>query len=67
MLRRPPKNNPHGARKLRAQVTIVEKEKGPGNWPEVQMGVQASLSLGLRMAKDGGLRRRPLQLLALID
>ena len=48
MLRRRPKNNPHDAAKLRAQISIVRKEKGSDNRPKVQTGVQAGLSHGLQ-------------------
>jgi hypothetical protein len=41
MLWRRLKNNPRGARKLRALGTIVQKEKGGGNWPDEQLALLA--------------------------
>jgi hypothetical protein len=38
MLRRRPKNNPQGAKKLQAQIVIVEKEKGTDNRPGALRG-----------------------------
>lgn len=38
ILRRRPKNNPQGAKKLRTQIMIVEQEKGTDNRPGALRG-----------------------------
>jgi len=38
-----PENNPHGAQKLHALATIVQKEEHDGNWPDVRLNRSSPL------------------------
>jgi hypothetical protein len=52
MLRRHPKNNPQGARKLRAQAIIVQKAKVADNWSIVPLALGPSRRVPKSLGRD---------------